>query len=304
MKIIFFGTPEFAADILRFLIEEKASIAGVVTQPDKGRNTPHVKKAAQSLIAHVPLFQPEKASDPLFIEEMRSLNPDLFIVVAYGQILKQKLLDVPNIDAVNIHASLLPAYRGAAPMRRSLMNGDSETGITIMRMVLKMDAGEIIDQARLLIDDEINYAELEKKMAELAKPLLLKTIFDYQNHRVTWKCQDESKVTFAPKILPEELKICWNRPAKEIHNLIRALSFKPGAYTEVFLRGEKKRLKILKSRPVDLQRAVKTITQKKDRLIISCLKDSLEILFVQLEGKKIISIKDFLSGLKEPLQIL
>ncbi len=297
MKIIFFGTSAFAARILTFLLEHKINIAAIVTRIDKPRGRslhllpPPVKETAQKIAPHIPLLQPIKASTPEVADQLRTYQPDLFVVVAYGEIIKQLILDIPRHGAINVHASLLPKYRGAAPMQRCLMHGESETGVTIMQMVLGMDAGDILEMATLPIPEEMTLGELDLKLSEIAGPALLKVIKDLS--RIKPLEQNHSQATFAPKITAEEEKIDWNKSAEEIHNLIRALSPSPGAWSLVEIGGEKKRMKIKKSK------VIKGEPNPKD-WIVPCGQGSLCLLEVQLEGKKTLPAQDFLRGVQKP----
>lgn len=178
-RIVFFGTPSFAAEVLSFLVERSVPIVAVVTQPDrpKGRSQQiapsPVKELSLKKAPHIPILQPEKASEESFLQKLIELKADLFVVVAYGQILSQKLLDIPPLGCINIHASLLPKYRGAAPMQRCLMAGEKETGIAIQKMVRQLDAGDVIATAKIPIPPDMTHGELEEKLCSAAKPLLL-----------------------------------------------------------------------------------------------------------------------------------
>ncbi|MBI3901070.1 MAG: methionyl-tRNA formyltransferase, partial [Chlamydiia bacterium] len=185
MQIVFFGTPLFAASILDFLLQAGKIPSAVVTQPDrpKGRSlllsSSPVKEVLLEKIPQCPLYQPEKCSSLEFLESMRQLQPDLFVVVAFGQILPQALLDIPKKGAINIHASLLPKYRGAAPIQRAIMDGEKETGVVIQKMVKQLDAGDVIATAKIEIPSHMNAGELQEALCELAKPLLLVVLDAY-----------------------------------------------------------------------------------------------------------------------------
>lgn len=294
MRIVFFGTPVFAFKILSFLIKNKVNIIAVVTQPKSEESIGGVKQGMQQY-PFISLFQPEKASASNFIHAMKELDPDLFVVAAYGQILSQELLNVPKLGSINVHASLLPKYRGAAPIQRCLMAGDKETGITIMKMTSKMDAGDILDFEKISISDEMTFGELEEKLIELASPLLLKTLKG--NFQGT--PQDESKVSFAPKIKIEDCDINWDKPATLIYNQIRALSPHPGARCNININGKNKVLKILKASIANISGKPRQIlTINKNELIVACKEDALNILIVQLEGKKAMPINSFTIGCK------
>lgn len=293
MKIVFFGTPDMAAHTLAALVEKKVEIAAVVTKPDtpQGRSlkltAPPVKLYAEKHV--IPVLQPEKASTPEFIEQLKSFKADLFVVVAYGQILSEALLQAAPLGAINVHYSLLPKYRGAAPFQRALMNGDTETGVSVIRLVKKMDAGDVLASAPFTIPPTMNCGELAEALCALGIECLFKVLDDFQHNTLHPIVQDHSQATLANKITQEECRIDWLRPAKDIHNQIRALAPHPGAWCEVILRGEKKRLKIFASEVVDS-------IDPKD-LTVSCGIDCLRLLTIQLEGKPKMAVNDFLRGI-------
>jgi methionyl-tRNA formyltransferase len=299
MNLVFFGTPSFAAKILSSLIQKKISISAVVTQADSshyGRTLiPPVKLVALESLPGVPIFQPEKASDPAFLQELKAIEADFFVVVAYGQILKQTLLDLPKKAALNVHASLLPKYRGAAPMQRCLMNGDKETGITIMKMVLQMDAGDLIASSKVWISQEMTLGELEEVLCRKSQELLPEVLLHYE--RYPSSLQNPDLVTFAPKISQEECAIDWKQSAESLHNRIRAVSPHPGAYTWCWIGKEKKRLKIFRSKVCSEEGASQEILLfEKGRLVIGCGSKSISLEEVQLEGKRKMSIEEFYCG--------
>lgn len=303
MNLIFFGTPSFAAELFRFLFERKCKIAAVVTQPDRpqGRSLriapSAVKETATLLDPSLPILQPEKSSDPQFLEKLSDLEADLYVVAAFGQILPQKLLSLPPLGCINVHASLLPKYRGAAPIQRVLMNGDPETGVSIQKMVYRLDAGDVIAEAKLPLPLEMNYGELQERLCALSKPLLLEVIRRFEAGIPPGVAQDESQATFAPKIQPAEGEIQWNRSARSLHNLVRALSPKPGAWCWIELGGERKKLKILRTALLDEP------TPQKGRCIIAAQNGALELLEVQPEGKKAMAASDWLRGISTPFTI-
>ncbi len=305
-KIIFFGTPYFAASLLEYLIKEGFSIIALVTQPDrpKGRsNTPsfsQVKKTAIERLSNIPIFQPGKASDSEFIQKLAILKPDLFIVVGYGQILKQFLLDIPLIASINVHASLLPKYRGAAPIQRCLMAGEVKTGITIMKMTAELDAGDILGISEISISEEMTFGELEKKLLESAKPLLKKILLQLEIGAISGQAQNNKEANYSRKLTPEEFQIAWDFPALQIHNLIRALSPRPGAWCWITISGEKKKLKILKTLvlPLKAEAPGHIVLHSEYQLVVNCKDKTVAILEVQLEGKKPMPISSFLRGVK------
>lgn len=234
-KLLFMGTPDFSAPILRMLYEEGYSIVGVVTQPDRpvGRKrvlTPPPVKA-EALRLGLPVIQPEKLRGSAELEEIKALAPDLIVTAAFGQILPKELLDVPRLGCINVHASLLPAYRGGAPIHQAVMDGCTETGVTIMYMVQKLDAGDIISQATepiLPTDDTGIMFEKLSRTGEILLKETLPSILEGTNARIP---QDEELVTFARNISREQERIDWTRPGVDIHNQVRGLSPWPTAYT-------------------------------------------------------------------------
>ena len=302
MRVIFFGTPEFAASVLDYLFQMKISLVGIVTQPDrpKGRSlqmtSSPVKEIALAKAPNLPVFQPEKGSDPEFLASLKQLQPDLFVVVAFGQILPQQLLDIPVKGAINIHASLLPKYRGAAPIQRALMYGEKETGIAIQKMVKQLDAGDVIAVAKTQIPPDMTYGRLEKILCELAKPLLLFVLQSYEQGIPHAEPQNPTLATYAPKILVEEGEIKWNRPAEEIHHLVRALSPRPGAWCWLDSNGESRRIKILQTKLVEEQGVPGHFSSKEG--VVGCGSNSLQIIELQPEGKKSMPVADWLRGFR------
>jgi len=303
LKLIFFGTPQFAAELLRFFVEHSLQIVAVVTQPDRpqGRSLKLVpsatKQLASELLPQIPILQPQKASDPTFFQVLSDLQADLYVVAAFGQILPQKLLSLPPLGCINVHASLLPKYRGAAPIQRALMNGDPETGVSIQKMVYKLDAGDVIAEARIPLPEEMRQSELELRLVELSKPLLLDVLRRYESGIPAGIIQDDSQATFAPKIQSEEMQIDWTRPARSLHNQVRALSPKPGAWCWFEAGGERKKLKILKSSvSAEMGFPGELLTLAKGRFGVAATRGALELLEVQPEGKKIMSVAEWLRG--------
>jgi methionyl-tRNA formyltransferase len=311
VKIVFFGTSAFAAKILSRLIERDDSITAVVTRSDKskGRNLkpspPPVKEIAFRIKPDLPIFQPEKASSTEFANILKLLEADLFIVVAYGEILKKNLLEMPKLGCINIHASLLPKFRGAAPIQRSLMEGEKETGITIIAMSAQMDAGDIIARGSIPISEEMTFGELELKLCDLSFQLLVDVIRQFDEGKVIRTPQEHALATFAPKLTPEDEKIKWENPAVSIHNQIRALSPFPGAWCFINIGPDVKRLKIKKTKVVkDLSGIPGTILSfGKEGWIIACGQDGLRLIEVQLEGKKTMSAEECIRGIHFPVSM-
>jgi len=260
-----------------------------------------VKSLILEKFPHIPVFQPEKASQENFLQELGSLKADLFVVVAYGQILSQKLLDIPPLGCINVHASLLPKYRGAAPIHRVLLAGEKETGIAIQKMVRQLDAGDVIATTEIPISEQTTFGELEKALCDAAKPLLLSVIRSYASGIPSATPQDPALATYAAKIELEEGLIDWSKPAEEIHNLIRAFSPRPGAWCWVETSRsdnilEKKRVKIFRSEKKPLQGAPGEVLSADG--VIACGRDSIQLLEVQPEGKKAMKASDWLRGCK------
>jgi methionyl-tRNA formyltransferase len=296
-RIVFFGTPEFAAEILHYLLEHGVSVAGVVTQPDrpKGRSlqlTPSPVKLL-ALESHIPVLQPTKASEASSLEQLAAWQADLFVVVVYGQILSQKLLDIPRFGAINVHPSLLPQFRGAAPIQRSLMAGVSETGVSIQKIVRQLDAGDVLAVYKTAVPPDMIFGELERILLDAVKPLLLQVIRQFEKGVPPATPQNHELATYAHKFELEELEIDWKKPAQELHNLIRALSPRPGAWCWVFAGGERKRLKILRSQCLSETGAPGQLLPNET---VTCGQGALRLLEVQPEGKKPMKASDWLRG--------
>ena len=305
MKIVFFGTPYIATKILDYLLKNNVNISCVVSQPDRVNRKkilkPDIKKYLEKFYPNIVLLQPEKASNEDFIKKIEELEPDLIVVIAYGQILKQRLLEAAKLDAINIHPSRLPKYRGAAPMQHTLLNGDKITGVTIMQMVKKMDAGDIIYQNEFEIPKEMNFDSLQEKMIEISAPLLLDVIKTYENspNKIVKKAQNEDKVTFAAKISKDDLLIDFNNSAEKIINQIRAFSTSPTARAKISIDDEENFLKIFSAKIVDENLKPKEIIIEKKRVIIGTSTNALEILEMQLNGKSKIKGYEFCNAQRE-----
>ena len=301
LRVIFFGTPAIGAHVLRFLWENGVNIVGVVSRPDRpqGRHrhlqpTP-VKIEALSLSPHLPIYQPEQVSSSESVGFLAGLQPDLFVVVAFGEIVKQNLLDLPVRGCINLHTSLLPRYRGAAPIQRCLMAGDTESGVTIMQMVRKMDAGQMYEQVSIPISLDMTFGDLEEQLTLIGQEALLRVIEKISQGTLAGLTQDEAFVTFAPKVELEECEIDWNRSARELHNLIRGANPHPGAWCYARMRGEKKRVKIHRSQEIVLK-GLPGSQPDPDRLWIACGSNGLELLELQNEEKNRVSGTEWLRG--------
>lgn len=311
MKIVFFGTPQFAANVLSNLLQQKFNVAAVITKPDRpvGRSgtpvpTP-VKVVAESHTPPLPVFQPELVSSSDFAATLEQFQADLFVVVAYGEILKQHLLDLPKIACLNIHASLLPKYRGAAPIQQCLINGEVESGITIMHMVRKMDAGDMIKKGIVTIGLNTTYGELEQQLCRIGSELIIESIREFEAGTSQRTPQDHSLATLAPKIELEDCEIDWKLPAQQIHNLVRGVNPQPGAWCLVEIKGHKKRLKVITTRILDIASESQAslpgdiLPSSKGSLIIKCGVGALSILELQLEGKKAMLAEELMRGMPQ-----
>jgi methionyl-tRNA formyltransferase len=303
MRIVFFGTSSFSASLLETLSYLDHEIVGVVTRPDRpqGRSLrlrpSPVKEFSLKHHPSVPLFQPEKASTEGFCEELKALKADLFLVVAYGEILKQNILSIPFKACVNVHTSLLPKYRGASPMQGCLMQGDNVSGVTFMEMALKMDAGDVLKQEFVDVPLNMNVRQLEESLLAAAQKGLPDLLSRFDFYYESRKKQAEDKATFVSKITPDDCQLDWSKSVEELHNRVRALSPTPGVFVNLRFGSEVKRLKILESYPENASSEGEgVISLGKNSMKISCQNGFLSVLKVQLEGKKAMSIGDFLRG--------
>lgn len=304
MRIIFFGTPAFAAEVFEFLFLADVAIVAVVTQPDRPRGRSQqtsfspVKEKAFALCKTIQILQPEKSSDLFFLDQLRLIQADLFVVVAFGQILPQSLLDIPPKGCINVHASLLPRYRGAAPIQRALLHGEKKTGVCVQKMVKQLDAGDVIASAHMLIPPSMVFGELEQGLCNLSKDLLLLVLRRYEEGIPNGAPQDPALVTYAPKITPEEKEINWNLSAEAIHNQIRAFSPSPGAWCYVRIGNDIRRVKILYSKVSVGKGEPGALLDSKG--VIACGNGAIQIFEIQQEGKKKMPMNDFLRGCLSP----
>ncbi len=293
------GTPDFGLPVFKYLIDN-ANIIGVVTQPDKkvGRNqtltSPPIKQFA--IEKNIKVLQPEKVKGNLdFIKQIKDLKPDLIIVVAYGFILPKEILDIPKFGVINIHASLLPKYRGASPIQSAIINDDKETGISLMLLDELMDHGPILVQKKIKILPYDDFELLHDKLAELGAELLIKALPEYLSGKIQGKKQKDSDATYCQLIKKEDGKIDWNKSAEEIERQVRAFNPWPGAFTN----WEEKNLKILKSEVHDAEKVNKVIGEVyevNEVIKVQCGQGQLELIGLQLEGKNKMSAKEFING--------
>lgn len=295
------GTPEFSVGTLESLIEAGHEVLAVVTQPDKpkGRGKavtyPAVKEAA--LKHNITVYQPVKVREPEFVDILRNINPDVIVVVAFGQILSKEILEMPKYGCVNVHASLLPKYRGAAPIQWAVIGGEKESGVTTMRMDAGIDTGDMIMKTVVPITDEETGGSLHDKLMVAGAKLCVETLKKFEDNSAVYEKQDDSLSNYA-KILNKSIgKIDWNMSAVEIERLIRGLNPWPSAFSKL----NHKTLKIWKAKVIEENEADEAgtiISIGKDFLHIQTGKGLLSVLELQLEGKKRMFIEDFLRGVK------
>ena len=299
MRIIFMGTPEFACPTLRALIERGEQVVAVVTQPDrpKGRGQqtlpPPVKVLAER--HGIPVLQPVKVRLPESIEEIRALEPDLIVVVAFGQILPKALLDIPKKGCINVHASLLPRYRGAAPLNWCIVNGETETGVTTMMMDVGLDTGDMLLKRATPIDPDEDTQSLHDRMSQLGAELLGETLERLAAGDLVPEKQDDSLTCYAPMMKKEDGLIDWSRDAQSIKNQVRGMTPWPGAYSTL----DEKLLKVYRVQTGSGSGAPgEIVSVGRDGVEVACGAGSLLIRELQLEGKKRLSAADFLAGYK------
>ena len=297
MKIIFMGTPDFAAASLEALIASRHEIQAVVTQPDKpkgrkGELTPSpVKVVAEG--KGIKVYQPLKVRDEEFVETLRAYNPDVMVVVAFGQIIPLSILKMPKFGCVNIHGSLLPKYRGAAPIQWAVLDGEKETGITTILMDEGIDTGDILLKKTIKIDTDETSGSLFDKLMALGAETILETLDELEKGSLTPIKQGESPTAYAKMLTKAMGLIDFTRPAKELDCFVRGMNPWPSAYT--LLSG--KTLKLWKVRAVEGSgKAGSVINIDKESFTIACGEGAIEVLEVQLEGKKRMSAGDFLKG--------
>ena len=303
MRIVFMGTPDFSVNALENIVKAGHDVVGVITQPDKpkgrGEKMQYTPVKEKALELELDVYQPQRVKEPEFIDKLKEMNPDAIVVIAFGQILPKAILDMPKYGCINVHASLLPKYRGAAPIQWSVIDGEKETGVTTMYMNEGLDTGDIIDKVVVPIDEKETGGSLFDKLAIEGGKLILKTLIELENGTAVRTPQDDSKSNYAGMINKQLGKIDFNKSAKEIERLIRGLNPWPSAYTKM----DGKTLKIWDADVDDSENdsAPGTITEVgKDFIRVATGKGSLKILELQLEGKKRMKTRDFLNGAKIP----
>ncbi|MFN7138339.1 MAG: methionyl-tRNA formyltransferase [Limisphaerales bacterium] len=303
LRVIFMGTAELACASLEALCNaDSIQVIGVVTQPDKpkGRDLKLQPSAVKQLALekNLPVFQPQRARSEEFIQQLRDLGPDLIVVAAYGQILPQAILDLPRYGCLNVHTSLLPKYRGAAPIQWAIIDGDPETGVTIMKMDAGLDTGDILTMARTPITPEDNAQILHDRLATLGADLLVKTIPDYVAGKITGQKQPSEGATYARKIEKEDGLLDWHQPARVLWNRIRGFTPWPGAFTYQNVQGKPRLIKIWQ---VALEENFSgepgtVLSADKTGILVACGSGALRILHLQKEGSRRMTAQEFLAG--------
>jgi methionyl-tRNA formyltransferase len=296
MRIVFIGSGAIGVPTLRALQKSEHDLVAVVTQPDKpvGREqkitAPPIKAALVE--SKVSIFQPAKIKDPAAIEQVRALAPDVIVVIAYGQILPRTVLEIPKIACLNLHASLLPRWRGAAPIQASIAAGDRETGITVMYMDEGLDTGDVLLQRKIDILPTDTGGSLHDRLGEIAPEALLESLRLMGSGKAPRAAQDQSLATYAPKLNRESGRINWNETAEVIERKIRAYNPWPGAFSDL----ENRKLKIFASSIVDLRGKPGEILRRDTEFVIAAADRALSLKEVQLEGKRRMSAAEFLRG--------
>jgi methionyl-tRNA formyltransferase len=295
MRLVFLGTPAFAVPTLERIVEAGHQVLTVVTQPDRpsGRGqraaAPPVKQAAQRL--GLPVYQPERVRRAEAVEHLRSLEADAMIVVGYGQIIPQNVIDLATRGIINVHASLLPKYRGAGPIQWAIINGETRTGVTTMQIDAGLDTGDMLLKAETEIGAEENAVELGTRLATMGADLLVKTLQGLERAAIAPEKQDPAQASYAPLLKKEDGLIDWSQPAQVIHNRVRGLQPWPGAYAS--FRGQT--LHIWRSRTAGHGGPAGRFVKLKPP-VVACGSGSLELVEVQLEGRKRMAAADFANG--------
>ena len=299
MRVVFMGTPDIAATCLKKLLTDGFDVVGVFTQPDrpKGRGMKMVYSPVKevALAAGLPVYQPENFRTDEPVEQLKALQPDIVAVVAYGRILPQRVLDIPRLGCVNIHASLLPQYRGSAPYQWAVLDGLKETGVSAQHMVLQMDAGDVIDVAKTPIGENETAGELLDRLAVLGADLLSRTLTRFENGSVEAVRQNEEDVTFAPMLDKNMCPIDWTKTAQQVHNHVRGLHPWPVATAEI--AGTKFKIHqtvVLEDAPAVAPGTILGLT--KTGLQVACGSGAVEIRSLQAEGGKRMAAPDYFRG--------
>jgi methionyl-tRNA formyltransferase len=297
LRIIFAGTPDFAARHLQALINSEHQIVGVYSQPDRpagrGKKLKASEVKALALEHDLPVFQPQSLKTDEALEELNSLNADIMIVVAYGLILPKAILDAPRLGCLNVHGSILPRWRGAAPIQRAIWAGDQQTGVTIMQMDEGLDTGDMLHISRCPIDNTETSASLYTKLAELGPDALIDTINRLANGEITPEPQNDTDANYAKKLSKDEANIDWSMDAEQIERNIRAFNPWPVCFTQM----SGNTVKIYQANVVEQSGAAGTVlASDKNGIVVACGKHALSIGELQPQGKKPMAINDFLNG--------
>lgn len=305
MRAVFMGTPEIAATVLKSVLASKHEVVAVVTQTDKPKGRGHemafppVKEVA--LAAGIPVLQPQRARDEAFIEELKSYQPDIILVAAYGKLLPKAVLDMPKFGCINVHASLLPKYRGASPIQWAVLNGDEKSGVTIMHMAETMDTGDIIMTKEVVLAQDETAGSLHDKLADIGGPLLIEAMDALETGRAPRIRQNEEEATHVKMLDKTMGNLDFSKPAVQLERWIRGLNPWPTAYTKL----DGKLLKLWKAEVISAEEAGKSTKGFENGAIIAVAKDSFDVLTgdgvlrikeLQLEGKRKMNAEEFLRG--------
>ena len=302
MRIVFFGTGEFALPALKRLMKSGHEIAAVVTQPDRKRGrgwnvrpTP-VKAFAEQVAPGIAIFQPERTSEEEFTMHLKDKNADLFVVIDYGQLLDKEVLQIPRKYCVNLHPSILPKYRGASPVNWAILNGEDETGNTVIRMDARMDAGNIILQETIAINSRENADDLEKRLSATGAELVIKALELIEAGKERFLEQDEKKATYAPKLKKEQGEVSWEAQAAEVIRKIRGMQPWPGAFT--YLDGRCMKITEAVEDTAEAKGAKPGAVLNEKTFVVNTGEGAVRISRVQLDGKKVMTTEEFLRGHK------
>ena len=306
MKTVFFGTPEFAVPILNALEAAGCMPAAVVCQPDRrsGRGRKFSPPAVKSWAVErgLEVLQPEKQKDPEFLARFEALRPDLGLVAAFGQLITRRALEAPRLGFINVHPSLIPKYRGAAPMQWTLIRGDRQGGVSIIKVTPRLDDGDVLLQQAVDIPEDESLEELHDRLAILGGDLLVQAVEALAQGQMDARPQDAKEVIWAPALTKEDGRLDWSKPALELHNRIRGLQPWPGAWTTT----QDRLLKIQRARVepdsnTQVKKAGRVLTAEGENIVIACGEGCLRLLELQLEGKKRLDARSFLQG--RPFQV-
>ncbi|AAP04843.1 methionyl-tRNA formyltransferase [Chlamydia caviae GPIC] len=305
LKVIYFGTPQFAATVLEDLLHHDVNVIGVVTRVDKPqkRSSQPIPSPVKTLALskNIPLLQPEKASDPQFIEQLKAFEADVFIVVAYGAILRQVVLNIPKYGCYNLHAGLLPAYRGAAPIQRCIMDGVTQSGNTVIRMDAGMDTGDIAGVSYVPVGPDMTAGELAEALSAQGGEILIKTLQQISDGTISHTPQDSSKASIAPKLSKEEGFVLWNHPAEKVYAQIRGVTPAPGAWTLYSYQDKPAKRLVIRKASLASNKGIygnpgDVIVSDQQELLIACAEGAICLKEIQPEGKGAMDSKTFLNG--------